>query len=115
MIPLLRGVDRAAFTAALAARLRSEGVPVKIIATGLKLSDLSIFTRDPTVKKLEDLKGKTLAIDMGGSQYQIVSIYARGIGMKLNTDVTLISANFALSKAQLIAGRVDRIERNEFA
>jgi ABC-type nitrate/sulfonate/bicarbonate transport system substrate-binding protein len=88
-------------------KLRNEAVPLKIIATGLKLSDLSIFTRDPSLKKLADLKGKTLAIDMGGSQYQVVAICARGLGMTLNTDVTLVSANFALSKAQLIAGRVD--------
>lgn len=88
-------------------KLRSEGVPVKIVATGLRLSDLSIFSRDTTVKSLQDLKGKTLAIDMGGSQYQVVAICARGLGMNLNKDVTLVSANFALSKAQLIAGRVD--------
>src|SRR5229473_284183 len=73
-------------------KLRNEAVPLKIIATGLKLSDL---------------KGKTLAIDMGGSQYQVVAICARGLGMTLNKDVSLVSANFALSKAQLIAGRVD--------
>jgi len=88
-------------------KLRNEAVPLKIIATGLKLSDLSIFTRDSSVKKLSDLKGKTLAIDMGGSQYQVVAICARGLGMTLNKDVSLVSANFALSKAQLIAGRVD--------
>jgi len=88
-------------------KLRNEAVPLKIIATGLKLSDLSIFSRDPSLKKLSDLKGKTLAIDMGGSQYQVVAICARGLGMTLNKDVSLVSANFALSKAQLIAGRVD--------
>lgn len=88
-------------------KLRMEGIPLKIVATGLKLSDLSIFARDPALKTLADLKGKTLAIDMGGSQYQIVSIYARGSGMTLEKDMTLISANFALAKAQLIASRVD--------
>jgi ABC-type nitrate/sulfonate/bicarbonate transport system substrate-binding protein len=88
-------------------KLRNEAVPLKIIATGLKLSDLSIFTRVPALKKLSDLKGKTLAIDMGGSQYQVVAICARGLGMTLKTDVQLVNANFALSKAQLIAGRVD--------
>jgi len=88
-------------------KLRSEGVPLKIFATGLKLSDLSIFSRNPDVKSLADLKGKTLAIDMGGSQYQVVSIYARSLGITLNKDMTLVSANFALSKAQLLAERVD--------
>lgn len=88
-------------------KLRTEGVPLKILATGLKLSDLSIFSRNAAVKSLADLKGKTLAIDMGGSQYQVVAIVARSQGIVLNKDMTLVSANFALSKAQLLADRVD--------
>ena len=88
-------------------KLRAEAVPLQIVATGLKLSDLSIFTRDPALKRLTDLKGRTLAIDKGGSQYQMVAICARGLGMDLDRDVTLVSASFALAKAQLIASRVD--------
>ena len=47
-------------------KLYLEGVPVRIIGTGLTLSDLVIFASDPNIKSLADLKGKKLAIDMGG-------------------------------------------------
>src|SRR5215831_416054 len=54
-------------------KLYLEGVPVRIIATGLTLSDLVVFVRDPAIKSLADLKGKQMAADMGGSQYQMVA------------------------------------------
>ncbi|WP_411282879.1 vWA domain-containing protein [Lapillicoccus sp.] len=46
MIPLLRGVDRAAFAAALAARLRSEGVPVGLSALEDLARALSVVPPD---------------------------------------------------------------------
>jgi ABC-type nitrate/sulfonate/bicarbonate transport system substrate-binding protein len=88
-------------------KLRQQGVLLKIIATGLKLSDLVIFTRDPEIRTFEDLKGKRLAIDTGGSQYQVMSIYARHKGINLGTDVALVNANVALARAQLMSGNVD--------
>src|SRR5262249_57806486 len=62
-------------------KLYLEGVPVRIIATGLTLSDLVVFVRDPAIKSLADLKGKQMAADMGGSQYQMVAIYAGAKGL----------------------------------
>ncbi len=35
-----------------------------------------IFAKDEKIKSLADLKGKQLAIDMGGSQFQVTKIYA---------------------------------------
>src|SRR5882672_5401204 len=55
-------------------KLYLEGVPLKIISTGLTLSDLVVFARDPAIKSLADLRGKQLAIDMGSSQFQVVAI-----------------------------------------
>ena len=52
-------------------KLYNEGVALRIIGTGFTLGDLVIFAKDPAVKSLADLKGKQLAIDMGGSQYQL--------------------------------------------
>ena len=46
MIPLLRGVDRAAFAAALAARLRSEGLPVGLTALEDLARALSVVPPD---------------------------------------------------------------------
>jgi NitT/TauT family transport system substrate-binding protein len=88
-------------------KLYLEGVPVRMIGTGLKLSDLVIFASNPAIKSLADLKGKQLAIDMGGSQYQMVKIYASAKGIELGKDITTVQANFPTARAQLEAGRVD--------
>jgi ABC-type nitrate/sulfonate/bicarbonate transport system substrate-binding protein len=88
-------------------KLYNEGVPVRIIGSGFTLGDLVIFARDKSIKSLADLKGKQLAIDMGGSQFQVVKIYANAKGIDLGKDITVVNANFAVARAQLEAGRVD--------
>ncbi len=88
-------------------KMRNEGVPVRIVATAVPQSDLVIVTANPAIKSLSDLKGKTLAADMGSQQYQAVAIYGRAKGLVLGTDVTVVQANFALARTQLAAGRVD--------
>jgi NitT/TauT family transport system substrate-binding protein len=88
-------------------KLRLERVPIKIIATGAKLSDLVIVTKNPAIKSLADLRGKQLAADMGSGQFQVLSIYARSKKIDLGKDITLVNANFAVSRAQLAADRVD--------
>ena len=88
-------------------KLYQEGVPVRIIATGFTLADLVIFARDDKIKSLADLKGKQLAADMGGSQFQVTKIYANAKGLELGKDIIVVNANFAVARAQLEAGRVD--------
>jgi ABC-type nitrate/sulfonate/bicarbonate transport system substrate-binding protein len=88
-------------------KLYNEGVPLRIIGSGFTLGDLVIFTKDPKIKSLADLKGKQLAIDMGGSQFQVVKIYTAAKGIELGKDITVVNANFAVARAQLEAGRVD--------
>jgi ABC-type nitrate/sulfonate/bicarbonate transport system substrate-binding protein len=44
---------------------------------------------------------------MGGSQFQVVRIYANAKGIDLGKDITVVNANFAIARAQLEAGRVD--------
>src|SRR6476646_1246030 len=88
-------------------KLYQEGVPVRIIATGFTLADLVIFTKNPAIKSLADLKGKQLAVDMGGSQFQVTKMYAAAKGLDLGKDITVVNANFAVARAQLEAGRVD--------
>ena len=88
-------------------KLYQEGVPVRIIATGFTLADLVIFAKDDKIKSLADLKGKQLAVDMGGSQFQVTKIYANAKGLDLGKDITVVNANFAVARAQLEAGRVD--------
>jgi ABC-type nitrate/sulfonate/bicarbonate transport system substrate-binding protein len=88
-------------------KLYQEGVPLRIIGTGFTLADLVIFAKDPAIKSLTDLKGKQLAADMGGSQFQVVKIYTNAKGLDLGKDITVVNANFAVARAQLEAGRVD--------
>ena len=88
-------------------KMRNEGVPLKIVATIVPQSDLVIITANTEIKSLVDLKGKTLAADMGSQQYQTVAIYGRSKSLTLGTDVTVVQASFALARTQLAAGRVD--------
>jgi ABC-type nitrate/sulfonate/bicarbonate transport system substrate-binding protein len=88
-------------------KLAQQGVPLRIIGSGFTLADLVIFAKDPNIKSLADLKGKQLAIDMGGSQYQVVKIYCAAKGIDLGKDIVVVNANFAVARAQLEAGRVD--------
>ena len=88
-------------------KLYQEGVPLRIIGTGFTLADLVIFAKDPAIKTFADLKGKQLAADMGGSQFQVVKIYAAAKGLDLTKDITIVNANFAVARAQLEASRVD--------
>ena len=84
-----------------------EGVPLRIFATAFTLSDLMIFTKDTRINSLADLKGKQLAADMGGSQFQVIKIYANAKGIELGKDITIVNANFAVARAQLEADRVE--------
>jgi NitT/TauT family transport system substrate-binding protein len=88
-------------------KLYQEGVPVRIIGTGFTLADLVIFTKNDAIKSLADLKGKQLAVDMGGSQFQVTKMYAAAKGIDLGKDIIVVNANFAVARAQLEADRVD--------
>lgn len=88
-------------------KLRSEGVPLRIVATAATLSDLVVLTANPAIKTIADLRGKKLAADMGSGQYQVLSIYAKSKDIELGKDIEVINANFAAARAQLAAGRVD--------
>ena len=88
-------------------KLYNEGVPLRIFSSAFTLGDLVIFAKDPKIKSLADLKGKQLAIDMGGSQFQVVKIYANAKGIDLGKDITVVNANFAVARAQLEANRVE--------
>jgi len=88
-------------------KLYYEGVPVRIIGTGFTLADLVIFTKNNAIKSLADMKGKQLAVDMGGSQFQVTKMYTAAKGIDLGKDIIVVNANFAVARAQLEADRVD--------
>ncbi len=89
-------------------KMMLEGVPISIAATWAPLSILSVITGgDPAINSLTDLKGKTIAADMGSSEYQITAIYGRKLGLVLGKDVTVVQAAPPVARAQLQAQRVD--------
>ena len=65
------------------------------------------FRQGPQHQSLADLKGKQLAADMGGSQFQVIKMYANAKGIELGKDITVVNANFAVARAQLEADRVE--------
>ena len=54
-------------------KLYQEGVPLRIFGTGFTLSDLVVFAKDPNIKSLADLKGKTVGAQLGGDPYNVLS------------------------------------------
>lgn len=88
-------------------RIRLEGGRVQIIGTYVGLSAMVVISRNPEVRSIQDLRGRTLAADMGSSEFQILSIYARSKGVDLSRDVTVVQASPPLARAQLRAERVD--------
>jgi NitT/TauT family transport system substrate-binding protein len=88
-------------------KMMLEGVPIRIATTWAPLNILSVITGDPAINSISDLKGKTIAADMGSSEYQITSIYGRKQGLVFGQDVTVVQAGPPLARAQLQAKRVD--------
>lgn len=89
------------------AKMRTEGVPLTIFATFVGMENTHIITKNPDIKKFEDLKGRTLAASVGFSTYQFLQIYVKKFGMELGKDIQVVNATTALAQAQLEAGRVD--------
>ena len=88
-------------------KMRLEGVPIKIVATLVDMTSMSVITKDPSIKAITDLKGKTVAADMASSEYSVVSLYAKSKGLVFGKDVTVVQAGPPLVRTQLAADRVD--------
>lgn len=88
-------------------KMRNEGVPIKGLFTFTRLASLAVITADPGIRTIADLKGKTIAADMGSSEYQILAIYGRSQGLVFGKDVTVVQASLPLARTQLQAKRVD--------
>jgi ABC-type nitrate/sulfonate/bicarbonate transport system substrate-binding protein len=87
--------------------MRLEGVPITATLTYARLNALAVITGDPAVKTITDLKGKSIAADMGSSEYQILALYGRSQGVIFGKDVTVVQAGPPLARTQLQAKRVD--------
>ena len=88
-------------------KMRLEGVPLKIVSTLVDMTSMSVVTKDPSIKSVMDLKGKTIAADMASSEYSVLSLYAKSKGLVFGKDVTVVQAGPPLVRTQLAADRVD--------
>ena len=88
-------------------KMRQEGVPIKVVASMVDMTSLSVITKDPAIKTLADLKGKTIAADMGSAEFSVLSIYAKSKGINFGKDVTVVQAGPPLVRTQLLADRVE--------
>ena len=90
-------------------KMRSDGVPIVMFGTLLRMNALQVVTRNPEVKTFADIKGRTFAGTVAFAEFSYLQIYARTIGFDLLKDAQVVDANSALAQAQLEANRVDAI------
>jgi len=88
-------------------KMRLEGVPIKMVASSVDMTSMSVITKSPAIKTVMDLKGKTIAADMASSEYAVLSVYAKRKGVALGKDVTVVQAGPPLVRTQMAADRVD--------
>jgi ABC-type nitrate/sulfonate/bicarbonate transport system substrate-binding protein len=88
-------------------KMRLEGVPIRAVFTYARLNALAVIAADPAIKSIDDLRGKTIAADMGSSEYQILSIYGRSRNLVFGRDVSVVQAGPPLARTQLQANRVE--------
>ena len=68
---------------------------------------MSVISGDPAIKTIADLKGKTIAADMGSAEYQTLAVYGRTQKLVFGTDISVVQAGPPLARSQLQAKRVD--------
>jgi len=88
-------------------KMRLEGAPIRIIATLVDMTSMVVIAKDPAIRSLTDLKGKTIAAAVAASEYQVLSVVAKTKGLIMGKDVTVVPADPPLARTQLAAGRVD--------
>ncbi|MEO4042148.1 TAXI family TRAP transporter solute-binding subunit [Hoeflea sp. CAU 1731] len=72
------------------------------------VSYLHIFTLDPDIKSIKDLKGKRIAVGSpASSSYQQAVAILKAAGIDPETDVELVQVNLATGTEQLRGGQVD--------
>ncbi len=88
-------------------RMRLEGAPLQAVTTLATLSAMVVISANPEIKSIPDLRGKTIAADVGSAEFQILATYARNKGLDLQRDATVVVASPPLARTQLAARRVD--------
>ncbi|HET8721179.1 MAG TPA: ABC transporter substrate-binding protein [Nitrospira sp.] len=84
-----------------------EGVPIRIGMTWARMNILSVITGDPSINSIHDLKGKSIAADMGSAEYQTLAVYGRTQNIVFGKDITVVQASPPVARGQLEAKRVE--------
>lgn len=90
-------------------RMRRQGVPIRMVSTYASLASLLVIASDPLLKRLEDLKGKTLAADMSSSEFHILRLIGAARGVDLASEVKVLQAVPSVARAHLQSGEADAI------
>lgn len=99
--------------APLAMALREQGIPLKIVYLGHRDGTAMMVHKDSTIRKIEDLKGKRVAVpNRFSNQYLLLFKALRDRGLTIN-DITLIELPPPDMPAALYAGAVDAITSGE--
>jgi NitT/TauT family transport system substrate-binding protein len=88
-------------------KMISEGVPIRIGLTWARMNIMSVITGDPSIKSIADLKGKSIAADMGSAEYQTLAVYGRTQGIVFGKDISVVQAGPPLARNQLLLNRVE--------
>lgn len=110
----LSGYTQATFILApMAMRLREEGVPLKIVYLGHRDGTAMMVHRDSAIYRIEDLKGKTVAVPNRYSNQRLLLFKAlRERGMSIE-DIKLVEMPPPDMPAALYAKAVDAITSGE--
>jgi NitT/TauT family transport system substrate-binding protein len=84
-----------------------EGVKLRIGLTWARMNIMSVITGNPAIQSIADLKGKSIAADMGSAEYQTLAVYGRTQKINFGTDISVIQAAPPLARSQLQANRVE--------
>ncbi|QJP14357.1 ABC transporter substrate-binding protein [Starkeya sp. ORNL1] len=85
-----------------------EGLPLVRFGTLVSTPLTALVAlKDGPIKKIADLKGKTVGYSVAGLEDALLGAMLTDAGLK-PTDVTMVNVNFALSPA-LVAGKVDAV------
>ena len=110
----LSGYTQATFILApMAMRLREEGVPLKIVYLGHRDGTAMMVHKDSSIYRIEDLKGKTVAVPNRYSNQRLLLFKAlRERGMSID-DIKLIEMPPPDMPAALYAKAVDAVTSGE--
>lgn len=110
----LSGYTKASFILApMAMKLREEGVPIKIVYLGHRDGTALMVRKDSDIYRMEDLKGKTIAVPNRFSNQRLLIFKAlHDRGMTID-DVTLVEMPPPDMPVSLATGAVDAITSGE--